>query len=249
ALTELADKKNNMQQVLNWAVQYPEAAWPSDLSTLTPEQAASIAAGRPITSGLIGTTGADYNDRLEDEIKNLYNGMYGSEGAREKVISILQNEFPNLDVAGNIYSRIPDGYEKQIKGTTTEIPEAETSDNYDWDTWKLIALTTPFSPGARTARAYQQEAILAFAYASSGKQMSWAEAQQLASAYIPNSYDSNSSKINKLLSLEAAINAINSTAKQGSPEETQGKIAKQKLNSLKQELGIKPKDEWEYIPN
>ena len=56
-----------------------------------------------------------YRDRLEDEIKNLYAGRYGTEGAREKVLDILKKEFPDVDVAKDIYTKIPDGYEKSIE--------------------------------------------------------------------------------------------------------------------------------------
>ena len=64
---------------------------------------------------LKGTTGANYNTRLNQEITAMYSGRYGREGSREQVIDILQKEFPDVDVAGDIYSRVPDGYETQIK--------------------------------------------------------------------------------------------------------------------------------------
>jgi len=57
----------------------------------------------------------NYRDRLEEEIKNLYAGMYGTEGAREKVIRILKREFPDMDVAGDVYARVPDDWEKRTK--------------------------------------------------------------------------------------------------------------------------------------
>ena len=60
-------------------------------------------------------TGANYNTRIEEEISNVYEGRYGIEGAREKAINILKKEFPRLDVEGDIYNRIPDNYETQIK--------------------------------------------------------------------------------------------------------------------------------------
>lgn len=62
------------------------------------------------------TTGADYDTRLNQEINNLYNGQYGTTGAREKIISILKSEFPSADVAKTIYGRVPDGYESSIQG-------------------------------------------------------------------------------------------------------------------------------------
>lgn len=55
-------------------------------------------------------TGAEYNSRLNQEINNLYSGRYGTEGAREVVINMLKREFPNQDVAGDVYSRVPDNW-------------------------------------------------------------------------------------------------------------------------------------------
>lgn len=58
----------------------------------------------------------NYDSRLKEEIGNLYSGRYGTAGAREKVINILRGEFPNANVSSDIYRRIPDGYEKSVKG-------------------------------------------------------------------------------------------------------------------------------------
>lgn len=55
-------------------------------------------------------TGAEYNSRLNQEINNLYSGRYGTDGARERVINILQREFPGVDVAGDVYNRVPDNW-------------------------------------------------------------------------------------------------------------------------------------------
>jgi hypothetical protein len=63
-------------------------------------------------------TGAEYNSRLNQEINNLYNGRYGTEWARERVINILQREFPNQDVAGDIYNRVPDNWDKLTTSKT-----------------------------------------------------------------------------------------------------------------------------------
>jgi len=60
-------------------------------------------------------TGANYNTRLNQEIANLYAGRYGTTGARERVINILQREFPSVDVAGDIYNRVPDNWEETAK--------------------------------------------------------------------------------------------------------------------------------------
>jgi len=54
----------------------------------------------------------DYRQRLTQEIRNLYRGLYGTEGARERVIAILQSEFPELarvyDIAKDVYTLVPD---------------------------------------------------------------------------------------------------------------------------------------------
>lgn len=52
--------------------------------------------------------GAKYATRLNQEVNNVFSGRYGSQGAREKAIALLQREFPGVDVAGDIYSRVPD---------------------------------------------------------------------------------------------------------------------------------------------
>ena len=61
-----------------------------------------------------------YRDRLEEELQNMYAGMYGKEFSREKIIEILKREFPDQDVSGDVYTRIPDGYEARIEAGTTE---------------------------------------------------------------------------------------------------------------------------------
>jgi len=75
----------------------------------------------------VSETGANYNTRLNQEISSLYSGRYGTEGAREKVINILKAEFPEIDVAKDIYNRVPDGYEAQIKTSGA----SSASDFYD----------------------------------------------------------------------------------------------------------------------
>lgn len=123
--------------------------------------------------------------------------------------------------------------------TTSGGVVAPDATKYDRNSSNLFWLTAPGSPGNRTSSAYEKEAILAFAYASSGKQMSWNEAKQLYAAYIPNILDSEDTKVNKILGLESAIDQVIGTAT--GPSATQGQIAKQKITFLKEELGIKPK--------
>jgi len=67
------------------------------------------------TTAPTSITGANYNTRLNQEIANLYAGRYGTIGAREKVIQILKNEFPSVDVARDIYNRVPDNWEETAK--------------------------------------------------------------------------------------------------------------------------------------
>ena len=68
-----------------------------------------------------------YTTRLKEEISSLFAGRYGREGSREKVIEILKREFPTKDVSGDIYSKIPNGYEAQIKGEE-EVEQYITAD-------------------------------------------------------------------------------------------------------------------------
>jgi hypothetical protein len=129
----------------------------------------------------------------------------------------------------------------------------ESYENYTWNETKLTWLAN-FAPTAATASAYEKQAILAFAYASSGKQMSWNEAKQLYSAYIPQITDLGKSKINKLLSLKTSIESLVNTATGN--DLVQAKIAQEKMNLLFEELDIEktgqksgsfiPED-WEYI--
>lgn len=84
---------------------------------------------------LTSPTGANYNTRLNAEITNIYAGKYGTTGAREQAIKILQSEFPNVDVAKDIYNRAPDGWEKmKVKieagtgGLSTEVGGWNLSD-------------------------------------------------------------------------------------------------------------------------
>ena len=64
-----------------------------------------------------------YSSLLNAEIKNLYDGRYGIKEAREKVIQILQREFPNIDVASDIYSRVPDQWEQYVGLEGGEVEE------------------------------------------------------------------------------------------------------------------------------
>jgi hypothetical protein len=68
-----------------------------------------------ITPTIVSELGEKYATRLEQEVSNLYAGRYGQKGSREKIINVLKSEFPNVDVSKDIYTRVPDGYEKQIK--------------------------------------------------------------------------------------------------------------------------------------
>jgi len=60
-----------------------------------------------------------YETELRNEIDKLYAGTYGTAGAREKVIANLQSKFPGIDVAKDIYKRVPDGYESNISKKAT----------------------------------------------------------------------------------------------------------------------------------
>ena len=61
----------------------------------------------------------DYRKDLSKEIDAVYSGTYGKQGAREKALARLQAKYPSRDVAKDIYTRIPDGYEQNIAVKTT----------------------------------------------------------------------------------------------------------------------------------
>ncbi|MEK9207372.1 MAG: hypothetical protein AAB922_02755, partial [Patescibacteria group bacterium] len=61
-----------------------------------------------------GTTTTNYSKALQQGIEDLYGGTFGTTGAREKLLTKLQSLFPGKDIAKDIYSRVQDGYEKNI---------------------------------------------------------------------------------------------------------------------------------------
>lgn len=73
----------------------------------------------------IEDTYGKYSTRLNAVVNEVYSGRYGKEGSREQAINILQGEFPDKDISKDIYTRIPDGYEAQIK-VTTDVDKEET---------------------------------------------------------------------------------------------------------------------------
>jgi hypothetical protein len=185
---------------------------------------------------LINSLGKDYKDALI-QYQNQKNQEI--EWAREDARNKIEDSFKKQGLELDWYQAQTQRMDKIVSPTSQNQSIISTNaSDYTWDDDALNKLTLPFSVGERTALAYQKAAILAFAYASSGKQMSWNEAKNLAAAYLPNIYDSNQTKINKILALENNIRMINQTAKVGSPEATQGKIALNQINLLKNELGI-----------
>jgi len=101
-------------------------------------KAATITATTQVPKSI---TGVDYNTRLKEEINNLYAGRYGVEGAREKVINILQREFPGIDVAADVYSRAPDGWESGMKGATPTLEEIKSQTKSIFQQYKDIGYT------------------------------------------------------------------------------------------------------------
>lgn len=61
----------------------------------------------------------DYRKELNKELDNIYGGVYGKQGAREKALAKLKAKYPDKDVASDIYTRVPDGYEANIVEKTT----------------------------------------------------------------------------------------------------------------------------------
>mgnify|MGYP001596401641 CR=1 FL=1 len=78
-------------------------------------QRLELAKAKTTTQSPESATGANYNTRLGQEISNLYSGRYGTKGAREKILSILKSEFPSVDVAKDIYNRVPDNWKPTKK--------------------------------------------------------------------------------------------------------------------------------------
>lgn len=66
-----------------------------------------------------GEKPGDYRKDLNEEIDAVYGGDYGRQGAREKALARLRAKYPGKDVATDIYTRIPDGYEQNIAVKTT----------------------------------------------------------------------------------------------------------------------------------
>jgi len=66
------------------------------------------------------TSGASFSTRLNQEVNNIYRGVYGVSRAREKAIDVLKNEFPNVPVSQisnyGIYNRVPNEWEKNVTG-------------------------------------------------------------------------------------------------------------------------------------
>lgn len=94
--------------------------------------------GSTVKTGIVGeksSTGgaAKYDTALRSGINNLYAGDYGKDGAREKLIANLKGQFPGVDVATDIYTRVPDGYEQYIsaKAKVTTMTEAEMAKEKD----------------------------------------------------------------------------------------------------------------------
>ncbi len=80
------------------------------------------------------TTGANYNTRLNQVLDEMYSGRYGTQGAREKAINILLNEFPTMTgkVEKDVYAQAPDNWEANAKSsnrmTSTTVDTQTMSD-------------------------------------------------------------------------------------------------------------------------
>jgi hypothetical protein len=84
-----------------------------------------------------------FNQRLDEEISKLFKGVYGTEWAREKVIGILQTEFPRIDpneIAKNVYTKAPDRWE--YTAGLVKVPEKPPEELVlPLPTWKEIPPT------------------------------------------------------------------------------------------------------------
>jgi len=91
-----------------------------------PEYAKSAAEAKKkaTTESFKGITGASLSSRIEQEITNALQGQYGTEGAREKIVNALNQEFPGqkATISKMVYSRLPDGWESNLKTTRERDP-------------------------------------------------------------------------------------------------------------------------------
>jgi LysM repeat protein len=110
-----------------------KAQYDIDIQKLRNETPAgqSFTIGGKTYTGLKSTTGSStatktYQNRLADEVKNVYSGMYGYSGdAREKALKVLQSEFPNMNTQ-DLYNKLPDGFEYNIGSNKITLSEAKT---------------------------------------------------------------------------------------------------------------------------
>jgi len=75
----------------------------------------------------------------------------------------------------------------------------------------LLLLATPGQPGARTEQSFIKEALMNYAFAQSGKQMSWKEVEMRYKNFIPQIGDSISTMRTKLQNLQDSIMLITQT--------------------------------------
>lgn len=124
---EYEEQKSEKEQVAALMIQFPTAGI---MTTDTLEQALAKSKTpaaqewnlkmQQAQASISGTgAGSKYETELKNEIDKLYRGDYGMQWAREKVIANLQAKFPSMNVAEDVYTRVPSGYEKNIAAKTT----------------------------------------------------------------------------------------------------------------------------------
>jgi hypothetical protein len=93
-----------------------------------------------------------FNQRLDEEISKLFKGVYGTEWAREKVIGILQTEFPRIDpneIAQKVYTKAPDRWEYTV-GLVKEPEKTPEELVLPLPTWKEIPPTEVTVPETKS---------------------------------------------------------------------------------------------------
>ena len=82
-----------------------------------------IQAGATLKIPKIEVVSTDYQNAFQEGLLKLYNFEYGTQGAREKLLTDLEKRFPNIDIAQDVYEKIPDNWEKNIP-SEFKAPEA-----------------------------------------------------------------------------------------------------------------------------
>jgi len=229
------EEKTNL---LNLMLKYPEAGIRlkdtlEEATTKASEWTATQIAPTGITP--------DIANRIFNQI-NMAVDQYrlNPEGFRERFIEGLVTQYgePARDyISKQVYAQMPDIGKPEIPTEITELP-VEPAKVYTWNSMKFHALTLPGSPTVRTAMSALQGALINYATAVSGRQMSWRETKMQYAAMMPSFLDSNETKINKIIRLENSLIGF-----LGAEDfaRNQAEVGLQRMGEVRRELEIKEK--------